>query len=182
MSASRGRPTGAVEPGHRRRRERRPRPARSPFPTTRRILQVRACCNVRGGAGRPDMDAFKISATDELRADRRYGCSETHASLLRRQRAQVGNDGVDVPVGHFSVVGVAHRRLEPGAVLAHALADGAPDVGVAPVAEALVLARRDIAGDRYAPRSLELASALADRILEIDARAGRSERRVAFQA
>src|SRR3981081_1903437 len=102
--------------------------------------------------------------------------------LLRRHRAQIGHDSINVAVGHLGVIGKAHRRLELGAVLADALGDGALDVRIAPIAEALLLARRDVARDRYAPRTLELAPTLADGILEIDARSGRPERRVAFHA
>jgi len=55
--------------------------------------------------------------------------------------------GVDIAIGHLGIIGKAHRRLELGAVLAYALGDGALDIGVAPVAQALLFARRDIAGD-----------------------------------
>src|SRR5262249_62338225 len=56
------------------------------------------------------------------------------------------------------------------------------DLGVAPIANARTLARRDVACARNAPRSGELAAAFAQRALKIDAGSGRGERRVAFHA
>src|SRR5262249_10497162 len=81
---------------------------------------------------------------------------------------------------HAGVIGKAHRRLELGAVLADALGDRALDLRIGPVADALGLARRDVARHRHAPRPLELKSALAEIADEILALL--PERRVAFHA
>ena len=45
---------------------------------------------------------------------------EMTPSLLRRHRAQIGDDRVEIGLGHVLVELVAHRRLEPRAVRLHA--------------------------------------------------------------
>src|SRR5450759_5066039 len=79
--------------------------------------------------------------------------------LLRRHRMQPGDQVVEVAVGHVGVVAKAHRRLEVVAVLVDTGGDHRLDLGVGPGADALGLARGDIARHRLAPgpRKLEAA-------------------------
>src|SRR4029453_16416112 len=88
-------------------------------------------------------------------------------SFLWRHGAQIGHDGAEVGVGHSGIPFKTHGRLEVAAVLADALGDGPLDFGVAPRAYALLLVRRDVAGDRFSPRAAKRLTALAKAIREI---------------
>src|SRR5205814_4735069 len=87
--------------------------------------------------------------------------------FLRRQRPQVGDDGIEVGVGHLGVVLITHRALERRAVLPLALGDRGLDLGVGPVADAGGLVRGDVARLRDAPGAGEFAAALAERVRKI---------------
>src|SRR5215471_15986445 len=81
------------------------------------------------------------------------------ALVDRRHGAQPGHDGIEVGRLHLGVERKAHRRLELAVVTRHAGGDGALDLVVAPVAETLGLARRDVARHRDAEPALELEAA-----------------------
>src|SRR5947209_6718505 len=103
-------------------------------------------------------------------------------SVLGRDGPQIGDDGVEVGVGHLGIVLKAHRALERRAVLPLALGNRGLDLGVGPVAKACGLARGDVARAHDAPGTREITAALAERACEIDAPAARLERRVALHA
>src|SRR5258708_40161080 len=67
------------------------------------------------------------------------------------------------------------------AVLVDAVADGALDLGVGPLAEPLLGIGRDVLGDAQPPRSVELHAARAQQRRELLAMV-RAHRRVAFHA
>src|SRR5947208_189260 len=58
-------------------------------------------------------------------------------SLLRRHRAQVGDEGVEIVVGHVLVELEAHRRFQARAIAAHAIGDRTFDFRVGPRADPL---------------------------------------------
>src|SRR5450759_4729202 len=100
--------------------------------------------------------------------------------LLRRHRMQPGDQVVEVAVGHMGVVAKAHRRLEVVAVLVDAGGDHSLDLGVGPGADALALARRDVARHRIAPGPGEFEAADAELVGEFAP--ARPHRRMALHA
>src|SRR5664279_824700 len=97
--------------------------------------------------------------------------------FLRRHRAQIGHDGVEVAGGHPGVILEAHRRLELAAVLADAGGDRGLDLRVGPGADAL---RGDVARHRLAPRPRKLETAGAELAGELAP--ARTHRRMALHA
>src|SRR4051794_10412574 len=55
---------------------------------------------------------------EHLRVTGRIARLNSYALLLRRQRTHIGNDGVEIGVGHLGVILIAHRTIERRAVLA----------------------------------------------------------------
>src|SRR5262249_1835198 len=100
--------------------------------------------------------------------------------LLRRHRPQVGHDRIEILLAHARIPGEAHRGQQLATVLADALRDGAPDLGVAPAADASDLVRGDVTRHTHAPRAFELLAAFAEAVLEVAVAI--AARRVAFHA
>ena len=83
---------------------------------------------VAGFSGGRDLLGQSGRMTDSRRAA---------ASLDRRDGAHPGNDGVDVPVGHFAEIDLArHRQLERAAVAADTMRQRTLDLRVGPGADA----------------------------------------------
>src|SRR5271166_137967 len=87
------------------------------------------------------------------------GEGEACGLLYRRHRAQIGHDGVEVGRSDRGVVMEAHRRLEVLALPVDAGGDGFLDLAVGPSADALGLARGDVARRRHAPGAGEIEAA-----------------------
>src|SRR6266581_1166380 len=77
-------------------------------------------------------------------------------------RAQVDHDRIEIIRSERRIITVAHRRLQLTAVAADAFGDRALDLIVGPAADALFLARGDIARNRDAPRPGKFEAASAE--------------------
>src|SRR3954463_637076 len=142
-------------------------PRCSPVATTRPAARKPASCS-------PTTLRRSTSTTRWVRSGGR-----SNGSLLRRHRAEIGDDRVEIRVGHVRIEAVAHWGLKVRAILAHAFGDRLLDLRVAPGTDTLFFTRGDVARHGRAPRSRKFAPALAERTTET-LRSLWAERGVAF--